>query len=864
MNLADSFDAVLMFTWSDWKTEPRSNRYHFATRFASVLPVLFFQHNYKMTADISVERSDFTNIDIVNIGCELSSQDLRSIKGLLAARGIKKPLVWIYDPLHYGQLIDSLPRAFRVFHATEDYFAETNNWSSGIKHVREQIFHLLSEVDLLVACAHEVAKSYLSSGGFKGPYVVSENGCDAEYLFDQVARHGSDSSVPKKPSVVFQGGINQRLDYDLLIDLIGRMPDWEFGFCGTASKSDAWVRILQFPNVHYFGTLDAEGVARQMCQSTVGIIPFIQDRWIRNSLPLKAYEYIACGLPVVSVPITSLEGQPDLISFATSSPDFERAIRSMANSRHDPALLEKRKMAALEKSYNKRFVEVCEALIDSRKDIVKQRRRLRVAMLYDGVGSMHVNTIREHLECFKKYSAHEYTFIPATPSYWQQSPEEVETSVDFSVFDAVFVHYSIRVSITEHLEEGLVRSLERFNGLKALFIQDEYEGTEIARTWMDRIRFDLVYTCVPPEGLEDVYPSYRFPATEFLPTLTGYVPEDASIERFGKPLSDRKVLIAYRGRRLPAVYGDLGYEKYRIGVEMKVIAEMRGLPVDIEVDDSKRIYGTGWYEFLGSARATLGTESGANVFDFDGSLGKRIKALQAKNPEISFDEISAEVLAPHEGLVAMNQISPKVFEAIRLRTALILFDGSYSGVVQPDIHFISLKKDFSNIDEVFQKLQDDEYVKALTDRAYEDVVASGKYSYKCFVEGIDSDIEQRVLHSTSQALLLSRLLVIDSGGRLRQALPLLPVGLTSGAHPLGKPLLQMEAERPLLIESGLPLAPQNSQGLKARLRQAAKALLQRVENGRDQNSAFFRASSYAWRRIPTDARARILRFARRR
>src|SRR5437016_5499446 len=37
------FDGVVMLTWSDWRTEPRSNRYHYATRFARSLPVLFVQ-----------------------------------------------------------------------------------------------------------------------------------------------------------------------------------------------------------------------------------------------------------------------------------------------------------------------------------------------------------------------------------------------------------------------------------------------------------------------------------------------------------------------------------------------------------------------------------------------------------------------------------------------------------------------------------------------------------------------------------------------------------------------------------------------------------------------------------------------------
>jgi hypothetical protein len=817
MKLIEHFDAVVMLTWSNWQTEPRSNRYHYAARFSADLPVLFLQHGDATRKGILVESTELPRVDLVNVSSALDQSDIEEIRRLLSARGIRRPLVWIYNPLHYRDLLRALPTAFRVYHATEDYFAETSNWNAGIDTVRDALSRLLRDVDFLVACSQGVADSYRKLGGYAGPLIVANNGCDAEFLLEKALDNSRVMSHPGVSSVIFQGGINQRLDYELLLALIRRMPDWQFRLCGSISVAgDDWRRIEQMPNVACLGQVSVQDLARAMCEATVGIIPFKQDPWIKNSLPLKAYEYVACGLPVVTVPITALESRPDLFTVATDVETFEQQIRRVADSRYDPVHLERRHAAALSNSYNLRFAEVVDALVFARISRGQERRRLSVAMLYDGVGSMHVNTIKEHLESFDKYSTHDFTFIPATPSYWQQSPEDVQKAVDFSIFDAVFVHYSIRLSIKEHFDEGLVRALERFNGLKALFIQDEYEGTEIARAWMDRVHFDLVYTCVPKDDLEKVYPAYRFPATEFLPTLTGYVPEDCSIERYAKPLAGRKFAIAYRGRKLPAVYGDLGQEKYRIGWEMKAFALMRGLPVDIEVDDSKRIYGAGWYEFLGSSRATLGTESGANIFDFDGSLRQEIDRLLVEKPEITYQEIRARVLAPHEGLVHMNQISPKVFEAIRLRTALILFEGSYSGVVQPDVHFIPLKKDFSNIDEVIEKLQDDDFLRVLTDRAYEDVVASGKYSYKCFVEGIDSDIAARVLQATARRPVLSSAMFLDSNACLKQALPLFPCGLWSGSHPMGRPVAivpeeELSAARQELAEARQQLAEARQQ-----------------------------------------------------
>jgi hypothetical protein len=94
--------------------------------------------------------------------------------------------------------------------------------------------------------------------------------------------------------------------------------------------------------------------------------------------------------------------------------------------------------------------------------------------------------------------------------------------------------------------------------------------------------------------------------------------------------------------------------------------------------------------------------------------------------------------------VHMNQISPKVFEAISLKTALILFEGNYSSVLTPDVHYISLKKDFSNIAEVMEKLQDDAYIETLTEKAYQDIIETGKYSYHQFVEQFDQHLLSRV------------------------------------------------------------------------------------------------------------------------
>jgi hypothetical protein len=357
-------------------------------------------------------------------------------------------------------------------------------------------------------------------------------------------------------------------------------------------------------------------------------------------------------------------------------------------------------------------------------------------MLYDD-RSTHVYTIKEHLNAFANYSRHRYYFLPATGVV--PGIDNVKTPPDFGVYDAVVVHYSVRISLDEHLSLGVADLVSSFSGPKILFIQDEYENTEIARSWIEKLGIKAVFTNVPLDEIEKVYPRSRFPDVDFIPTLTGYVPEDPTLDELVAPLAERKIVIGYRGRQLPHHYGQLGYEKYLIGAEMKHRAEEAGIAADIEFDDSHRIYGPDWYRFIASCRATLGSESGANVFDDDGSL----RALALRHSKMRYPAFAASHLKGRDNFVRMNQISPKIFEAIRLRTALILFEGNYSGVVKPDEHYIPLKKDFSNVAEVFARVSDLAHLEALTTRAYDQIIATGRYSYATFVDGIDCYVERQ-------------------------------------------------------------------------------------------------------------------------
>ena len=349
-------------------------------------------------------------------------------------------------------------------------------------------------------------------------------------------------------------------------------------------------------------------------------------------------------------------------------------------------------------------------------------------MLYNS-RQTYTQAVYEHLSAFSSFSVHNYSFAHVS--------ETVDCRIDLSAYDGVTLHYSVRLPQNQ-ISPSWVEEITRFQGHKSLFVQDEYEHTKRTWTWITRLGIHTVFTCVPEQNISRIYPVTEFPNVSFVNVLTGYVPH--SLVQLGHavlPPSQRSLCIGYRGRALPVRYGQLGREKLDIGKMVHAYAQTHDYAIDIDWREEARIYGESWYTFVASSRATLGTESGANVFDWDGDLQNLIEATQSARPDMTDVQIIESLgLEDLDGL--MNQISPRIFEAIALRTALVLFKGAYSGLLIPGEHYIVLEKDGSNLADVFSQLEDGAALDAMTERAYAHVISSGACSYQSFISRVDA------------------------------------------------------------------------------------------------------------------------------
>jgi hypothetical protein len=298
-------------------------------------------------------------------------------------------------------------------------------------------------------------------------------------------------------------------------------------------------------------------------------------------------------------------------------------------------------------------------------------------------------------------------------------------------FDAVVLHTTflcMRWNIWFEHWKRRSEWLADLDCLKIAFPQDEYDHAGVLDDWLDELGVSVVCTVLDDTHRAELYPKLSTRGT-FYEVLTGYV-DDASAERFRTrmlPAADRPYDLVYRARHPPYWFGSHSQLKHRIGEAVVERAPAHGLTTDISTRMHETVLGDAWLDFLGTGRATIGTESGTSVIDPRGEIGARMRELLHREPELTFEEASARMPAGWDDY-RFFALSPRHLEAAATQTAQILVEGRYSGVLEPERHYLPVRRDFADLDDVLERARDRALLERLARQAYADVYASGRYS----------------------------------------------------------------------------------------------------------------------------------------
>jgi hypothetical protein len=202
--------------------------------------------------------------------------------------------------------------------------------------------------------------------------------------------------------------------------------------------------------------------------------------------------------------------------------------------------------------------------------------------------------------------------------------------------------------------------------------------------------------------------------------------------RFALPDSERPIDVGYRGRSLAPYMGRGALEKSEIARRFAALAADSGLTIDVTAREGERLYGDAWWRYLGSCKGTLGVEAGVSVFDLEDEAYREYRRRVIEKP-VSIEDLEKGPQGRLEGYVHYRTASPRHFEAAAFGVCQILYEGRYSGVMEPMVHYIPLRKDFSNLGEVLELFRDRETRSRITANARRDLIDSGKWSFERFV-----------------------------------------------------------------------------------------------------------------------------------
>lgn len=169
------------------------------------------------------------------------------------------------------------------------------------------------------------------------------------------------------PVIGYYGAIAEWLDLELLMELAASNPEWQFVLAGDVFVAD--LRGLdRMPNVTMLGLRPHSDMPALLWHFDVCLIPFRLNDMTHAVDPVKLYEYLSGGKPVVSVPLKEVEVHRDVITLATGADEFKRAIAAALTDR-DVARAERRRAVAEENQWSDRLartdalVRGCFALI---------------------------------------------------------------------------------------------------------------------------------------------------------------------------------------------------------------------------------------------------------------------------------------------------------------------------------------------------------------------------------------------------------------------------------------------------------------------------------------------------------------------
>ncbi|MDP2883956.1 MAG: glycosyltransferase [Ignavibacteria bacterium] len=273
--------------------------------------------------------------------------------------GFRDPLLWIFA-YNAGPLIGKLGESLSLYFCNDAFslLVDSKSLQQRIALLEQEV---MGKVDLVFTVSDKLSKE---KSRFHESVHTINHGVDY-LLFERIARSKASrpADLPSgKPVIGYSGVIRYMLDLDLIRFLAEQKPDWDFVLVGpvSESRSEFYAQIESLKrrsNVHFLGPKRPEELPLYINSFDACLLPYVKGEVSTYyAAPLKFYEYLAAGKPVVST-VGPKEYDCDVVINCTSPQEVLAAITDVL-SKDSADRARKRKEIAKRNSWPERVRQI--------------------------------------------------------------------------------------------------------------------------------------------------------------------------------------------------------------------------------------------------------------------------------------------------------------------------------------------------------------------------------------------------------------------------------------------------------------------------------------------------------------------------
>jgi GT2 family glycosyltransferase/glycosyltransferase involved in cell wall biosynthesis len=211
---------------------------------------------------------------------------------------------------------------------------------------------LVQSCDLLVVTAQRLYDKWRP---FNRPMVLARNAADYDFYAQRCQPNEllSGIKINGHPIIGYYGAIAEWFDVELLAEVARRRPDYTFVLLGGVFDVDVSA-LQQLPNMWLLGQQPYETMPQYLYHFDVCIIPFKINPITEATDPVKLYEYLSGGKPIVAVRLPELKPYRDYVYLADEPTDFAAQLDA-ALTNDSPMKIQQRKMLAQQHTWRDRY-----------------------------------------------------------------------------------------------------------------------------------------------------------------------------------------------------------------------------------------------------------------------------------------------------------------------------------------------------------------------------------------------------------------------------------------------------------------------------------------------------------------------------